>query len=80
MERSREGKTGDSLNTANTLHTHTQTRTHSMTTASPCDLEDPQQADAAEHRDTKGRHDFQLDQNGFSDSSAHHKAVEAVEQ
>lgn len=48
--------------------------------ALPRDLEDPQQADTAEHGDTEGRHDFQFDQNGFSDSSAYHEAVKAVEQ
>ena len=63
-------------------HTHRNTHTHSrsMISFSPRDLEDPQQADAAEHRDTERRHDFQFDKDGFSDSSAHHKAVEAVEQ
>lgn len=57
-----------------------QTYKLSVTTAVPCDLKDPQQANAAEHRDTERRHDLQLHQNSFSDSSAHHKAVEAVKQ
>lgn len=46
----------------------------------PGDLEDPQQSDTAEHRNPKRRHDFQLDQNSFSYSSAHNKAVKAVEE
>lgn len=46
----------------------------------PCDFKDPQQSDAAEHRDTERRHDFQLDQNSFSDASTHHEAVKTVEQ
>lgn len=48
--------------------------------AVPRDFEDPQQADTAEHRDAQRGHDLQLHQDGFSDASAHHEAVEAVKQ
>lgn len=47
---------------------------------SPCDLEDPQQADAAQHRDPQRRHDPQLHQDGLHDAAAHHKAVESIEE
>lgn len=46
----------------------------------PCDFEDSQQADTAEHRDTERGHDFQLHQNRFSDSATHHEAVKTVKQ
>lgn len=46
----------------------------------PSDLEDPQQSDAPEHWDAKRGHDFQLNQNGFSDSSTNNEAVETVEE
>lgn len=51
-----------------------------MKTMIPCDFEDSEQSDAAEHWDAERRHDFQLDQNGFSDASTHHEAVKTVEQ
>lgn len=48
--------------------------------SSPCHLEDPQQADAAQHRDAQRRHDLQLHQDGLHDAAAHHEAVEAVKE
>jgi len=43
-------------------------------------LEDPEQADAAQHRDADGRDEIQLHQQRLQDAAAHHEAVEAVEQ
>ena len=51
-----------------------------MAVVSPCDLEDPEKADTAEHRDAQRRHDGQLHQDGLCDASTHYKAVKAVEQ
>ena len=51
-----------------------------MTVVSPCDLEDPEQADTAEHGDAQRRHDGQLHQDGLGDASTHHEAVKSVEQ
>lgn len=45
---------------------------------SPCDLEDPKQSYAAEHRDAQRRHDGQLHQDGLYDASTHHEAVKAI--
>lgn len=47
---------------------------------SPCDLEDAQQADAAQHRDPQWRHDVQLHQDGLHDAPTHHEAVETIEE
>lgn len=43
------------------------------------DLEEPQEADTAEHRDAQGRHGSRLHQQDLQDAAAHHEAVEAVE-
>ena len=43
------------------------------------DLEDPQQTDAAQHRDAQGRHGTRLHQQDLQEAAAHHEAVEAVE-
>lgn len=47
---------------------------------SPCDLEDAQQADAAQHGDPQRRHDVHLHQDGLDDAGAHHEAIEAVKE
>lgn len=47
---------------------------------SPCHLEDPQQTDAAQHRDPQRRHDLQLHQDGLHDATAHHEAVETIKE
>lgn len=54
--------------------------TSSTNSAVPRDFEDPQQADAAKHGDAQWGHDLQLHQDRLGDASAHHEAVEAVEQ
>lgn len=43
------------------------------------DLEDPQEADAAEHGDAQGCHGARLHQQELQDAAAHHEAVKAVE-
>lgn len=45
-----------------------------------CDFEDPQQANAAQHRNSQRRHDVRVEQNHLADASNHHEAVESVEQ
>lgn len=44
------------------------------------DLEQSQQADAAEDRDAERGNDVSSDQDDLEDAHAHHEAVEAVEQ
>lgn len=56
-----------------------QTLPHSRTPL-PGHLEDPEQADTAQHRDADGRDDLQLHQQHLQDAAAHHKAVKAVKQ
>lgn len=46
----------------------------------PCHLKDPEQSDAAQHRDADGRDDFHLYEQRLQDAAAHHEAIEAVEQ
>lgn len=43
------------------------------------DLEDPEEADTAQHGDAQGAHGARFHQQDLQDAAAHHEAVEAVE-
>lgn len=45
-----------------------------------CDLEDTQQPDAAQHRNTERRHDVRVGQHHFDDAAKNDKAIESIEQ
>lgn len=46
----------------------------------PSHLEDPEQADAAQHGDADGRDGVKLHEQSLQDAAEHHDAIEAVEQ
>lgn len=45
----------------------------------PGHFENTEKANTAEHWDSKGRHNFQLHQDGFNNATTYHEAIETIE-